>query len=104
MVTSQYARSGDLYLVYRVTGTGSVDLLCAPPIFVSFDSLDEEARTHARFNRRLASFARLIKEYDPRGTGLSEASAERVLDGPCLSAMCWPSWMPRHSSVRCLWV
>ncbi len=67
----QYARCDDRYLAYRVRGDGPVDvLLCDDVTMVSIDSTDDEPHW-ARFERRLASFARLIT-FDRGGIGLSD--------------------------------
>jgi len=62
---TRYARSGDISIAYQVVGEGPFDLVHVPP-FVS----NVEPMT-ADFNRRLASFCRLIR-FDKRGTGMSD--------------------------------
>jgi pimeloyl-ACP methyl ester carboxylesterase/class 3 adenylate cyclase len=70
-VETQYARSGDAYLAYQVLGDGPIDLLSAgTATMVSIDSIADEPHWD-RFDRRLASFARLIR-FDRRGVGLSD--------------------------------
>jgi class 3 adenylate cyclase/pimeloyl-ACP methyl ester carboxylesterase len=67
----RYARCDDRYVAYRVRGEGPVDLLlCDDVTMVSIDSIDEEPHW-ARFERRLASFTRLIT-FDRGGIGLSD--------------------------------
>ena len=58
-------------LAYQVQGEGPLDLIVVPGLLNHLDAaLDEPGL--ARWNRRLASFSRLIL-YDKRGTGLSDA-------------------------------
>jgi len=70
---TRYAHSGDVSIAYQVLGDGPVDLVAIPP-FVSHVEWDWEEPRLARFLRRLASFARLIR-FDKRGTGLSDRVA-----------------------------
>jgi pimeloyl-ACP methyl ester carboxylesterase len=67
-----YARSGDVNIAYQVVGDGPLDLVVSPG-FVSNVELNWEEPRFARFQRRLASFTRLIN-FDKRGTGLSDRS------------------------------
>ena len=66
----QYAKRGDLHIGYQVLGDGPIDLL-------AFNSgsnvwIDRDNEPHwSRFDRRLASFSRLIR-FDPSGVGLSD--------------------------------
>jgi class 3 adenylate cyclase len=73
--TIQYASSDDGFLAYQVLGDGSVDLLRIDEItMTSIDSIsDERHRDH--FDRRLASFGRVIR-FDRRGIGLSDGHSE----------------------------
>ena len=71
----RYARNGDTHLAFRVFGDGPIDLLHYSSLFVSFDSYDDEPHV-ARFERRLAAFARVI-EFDRRGVGLSDRAEAR---------------------------
>ncbi len=66
---TQFASCGDTDIAYQVLGDGPVDLLVfsGPPIPV--DSVDDEPSMY-RFQRRLASFSRLIR-FDQRGEGSS---------------------------------
>jgi class 3 adenylate cyclase len=65
-----YAKSGDRHVGYQVLGDGPIDLL-------AFNSgcniwIDRDDEPHwSRFDRRLASFSRLIR-FDPSGVGLSD--------------------------------
>ncbi|HEY7438375.1 MAG TPA: adenylate/guanylate cyclase domain-containing protein [Acidimicrobiia bacterium] len=77
-----YAKRGDLHIAYEVLGDGPIDLL-------AFNSgcniwIDREDEPHwSRFDRRLASFCRLIR-FDPSGIGLSdplEAGTGPTIDG-----------------------
>lgn len=67
---TRYARSGDVSIAYQVVGEGPFDLVHVPP-FVSHVELAWEVPGIAAFNRRLASFSRLIR-FDKRGTGMSD--------------------------------
>jgi class 3 adenylate cyclase len=69
-----YARSGQLFIAYRVFGEGPLDLLVAPGYMSNLEQ-NLEWPSYARFFERLASFARVIV-FDRRGTGLSD----RALD------------------------
>lgn len=68
-----YAKRGDLHVAYQVLGDGPIDLL-------AFNSgcniwIDRDDEPHwSRFDRRLASFSRLIR-FDPSGVGLSDPLA-----------------------------
>ena len=65
-----YAKSSDRHIGYQVLGHGPIDLL-------AFNSgcniwIDRDDEPHwSRFDRRLASFSRLIR-FDPSGVGLSD--------------------------------
>ena len=67
---TKYARSGDLYIAYQVTGSGPVDMVLAPGT-VSHLDLDWDSPPRASFFERLSAFCRLIR-FDKRGTGLSD--------------------------------
>jgi class 3 adenylate cyclase/pimeloyl-ACP methyl ester carboxylesterase len=80
---TRYARSGDLWIAYRVLGDGPIDLLFAPG-YMSHLEQNMEWPAYARFLARLASFSRLIV-FDRRGTGLSDrilslGSFEEMMD------------------------
>jgi len=67
---TRYAKSGDIDIAYQVLGDGPVDLLMFAGAAVPIDCVDDE-RGMARFQRRLASFCRVIR-FDLRGMGLSD--------------------------------
>ncbi len=70
---TQYAKSGDGYLAYRVSGEGPIDVI----YLSAWGGHVEEAMRippPARMFRSLASFSRLIV-FDLRGTGLSDPIA-----------------------------
>ncbi|HEY6203956.1 MAG TPA: alpha/beta fold hydrolase [Candidatus Limnocylindria bacterium] len=69
----QYAKSGELFIAYQVTGDGPVDLIWAPGA-TSHLELAWENPYIGRFIERLSSFCRLIR-FDKRGTGLSDRPA-----------------------------
>jgi pimeloyl-ACP methyl ester carboxylesterase/class 3 adenylate cyclase len=66
----QYAKSGDLFIAYQVTGEGPVDLIWSPGA-TSHLALQWENPYIVRFVERLSTFCRLIR-FDKRGTGLSD--------------------------------
>lgn len=67
---TKYARSGEVYIAYQVTGDGPIDLLWVPTWIWQVEHMWEEPLT-ARMLRRLTSFSRLIM-FDRRGVGLSD--------------------------------
>jgi pimeloyl-ACP methyl ester carboxylesterase len=67
---TQYAKSGDVWIAYQVTGRGSIDLLIAPGFISHLDHAWEQPEL-ARYLHELGSFSRLIC-FDKRGTGLSD--------------------------------
>ena len=67
---TRYARSGDVSIAYQVLGDGPFDLVWVPGAF-SHVELNWTIPSRAAFNRRLASFCRLII-FDKRGTGMSD--------------------------------
>jgi class 3 adenylate cyclase/pimeloyl-ACP methyl ester carboxylesterase len=67
---TRYARSGDAHIAYSVSGDGPIDVLVMSSYTISIDSYAEEPHVVA-FDRRLASFCRLIR-FDPRGIGSSD--------------------------------
>ena len=67
---TRYAKSGDVDIAYQVMGDGPIDLLLYTAATIPIDCMDEEPSL-ARFQRRIASFARLIR-FDRRGMGLSD--------------------------------
>jgi class 3 adenylate cyclase len=66
----QYAKSGDLHVAYQVLGDGPIDVLAFNNGTTIWIDRDEEPHW-SRFDRRLASFCRLIR-FDPIGLGLSD--------------------------------
>src|SRR3954469_12175699 len=78
-----YARNGDRHVAFQVLGGGQIDLLAfGNGTMVSIDRDDEPHLR--RFDRRLASFARLIR-FDPGGFGLSDP----LSDGSMLTIESW---------------
>jgi class 3 adenylate cyclase len=67
---TRYAKSGDVNIAYQVLGDGPFDLVWVPGAF-SHVELNWSVPHRAAFNRRLASFCRLIM-FDKRGTGMSD--------------------------------
>ena len=67
---TRYAKSGDVNLAYQVLGDGPFDVVWVPGAF-SHVELNWTVPHRAAFNRRLASFCRLIM-FDKRGTGMSD--------------------------------
>jgi class 3 adenylate cyclase len=57
-------------IAYQVLGEGPLDLLLLTGAIIPIECMDEEP-SFARFQRRLASFGRLIR-FDQRGVGLSD--------------------------------
>lgn len=73
-VETKYARSGDVFIAYQVSGSGPLDIVMVPG-FISNVETGWSNPQLAYFFRRLGSFARLIR-FDKRGTGLSDRMAE----------------------------
>lgn len=67
---TQYARSGDLSIAYKVVGDGPIDVVFVPG-FISHVELLWEIPTVVHILERFASFARVLM-FDRRGTGLSD--------------------------------
>jgi len=68
-----YAKRDDLHVAYQVLGDGPIDLLALTN--GTSVSIDRDDEPHwSRFDRRLASFTRLIR-FDPCGLGLSDPIA-----------------------------
>jgi pimeloyl-ACP methyl ester carboxylesterase len=65
-----YAKSGEVYIAYQVTGTAPRDVVFVPG-FVSNLDLQWQDQRAGQFFQRLSSFCRLIR-FDKRGTGLSD--------------------------------
>jgi len=78
-----YAKNDDRHVGYQVLGDGPIDLL-------AFNSgcniwIDRDDEPHwSRFDRRLASFSRLIR-FDPSGVGLSDP----LVGGSGPTIECW---------------
>ena len=70
----QYAKSGELFIAYQVTGDGPVDLIWAPGATSHLELMWENPYA-VRFIERVSSFCRLIR-FDKRGTGMSDATRE----------------------------
>lgn len=70
----QYAKSGELFIAYQVTGDGPVDLIWAPGALSHLELMWENPYA-VRFIERVSSFCRLIR-FDKRGTGMSDATRE----------------------------
>jgi class 3 adenylate cyclase len=67
---TRYAKCGDADIAYQVLGEGPIDLLLFTGLIIPIECMDEEP-SMARFQRRLATFGRLIR-FDQRGVGLSD--------------------------------
>ena len=67
---TRYASASGVEIAYQVVGDGPIDLLLFTGAGVPIDCVDDEP-SMARFQRRLASFGRLLR-FDTRGTGLSD--------------------------------
>ncbi len=68
---TQYAQNGELAIAYEVTGEGPVDVLeLNNGTYFSIGDTSEEPHWD-RYERRLASFSRLVR-YDPTGIGMSD--------------------------------
>ena len=74
---TQYARSGDLYIAYSVSGDGPLDVVFVPPAYSHLELLWDDARI-AAFFRRWAAVGRLIL-FDKRGSGLSSPVPGRAV-------------------------
>ena len=67
---TKYATSDGIDIAYQVLGDGPTDLLLLTGAIIPIDCMDEEP-SMARFQRRLASFCRLLR-FDKRGMGMSD--------------------------------
>ena len=74
----KYARSGDVYIAYRVFGDGPRDIVLVPGT-ISHVELLWEMPSHEHLLKRLTAFARVIT-FDKRGQGLSDRVAEQTLE------------------------
>jgi class 3 adenylate cyclase/pimeloyl-ACP methyl ester carboxylesterase len=75
----RFAKSGDVYIAYRVEGQGPFDLVFVPPGLWSIDGFGAYQSGFRDLVGQLTSFARLI-QFDKRGTG----SSDRVVGAPTL--------------------
>jgi class 3 adenylate cyclase len=67
---TRYAHGGEVDIAYQVLGEGPIDVLLFTGLLIPIECMDEEP-SMARFQRRLATFGRLIR-FDQRGVGLSD--------------------------------
>ena len=67
---TRYASASGVEIAYQMVGNGPIDLLLYTGAAVPIDCVDDEP-SMARFQRRLASFGRLLR-FDTRGTGSSD--------------------------------
>src|SRR6267378_4778371 len=74
----KYAKSGDVYIAYRVFGDGPRDIVLVPGT-ISHVELLWEMPSHEHLLKRLTAFARVIT-FDKRGQGLSDRVAEQTLE------------------------
>ncbi len=75
---TQYAKSGDVHIAYRVFGDGPRDLVLIPGT-LSHVELYWEHPVNQYLLKRLTSFARVIV-FDKRGQGLSDRVAEQTIE------------------------
>jgi len=75
---TQYARSGDVHIAYRVFGDGPRDVVLVPGT-VSHVELYWELPANRYLLERLASFSRVIV-FDKRGQGLSDRVANQTIE------------------------
>jgi len=75
---TKYAKSGDVYIAYRVFGSGPRDVILVPGT-VSHVELYWELPANEYLLTRLAAFSRVIV-FDKRGQGLSDRVADQTLD------------------------
>jgi pimeloyl-ACP methyl ester carboxylesterase len=72
--TTQYVKSGDVYIAFQVIGNGPFDVVFVGGFVSNVEAIwDSPART--KFFNRLSSFCRLII-FDKRGTGLSDRTSQ----------------------------
>jgi class 3 adenylate cyclase len=77
---TRYASCGDMDIAYQVFGDGPSDLVMLSGPFIPIDSVDAQPSLY-RFQRRLASFSRVIR-LDHRGIGLSSRVPSTDVLGP----------------------
>jgi class 3 adenylate cyclase len=75
---TKYAKSGDVYIAYRVFGDGPRDIVVVPGT-TSHAELYWEFPPNAYMLKRLTSFARVIV-FDKRGQGLSDRAGEQTIE------------------------
>ena len=75
---TEYAKSGDVHIAYRIFGDGPRDVLLVPGT-LSHVELYWELPANEYILKRLTSFARVIV-FDKRGQGLSDRVAEQSLE------------------------
>ena len=75
---TNYAKSGDVHIAYRIFGDGPRDLVLVPGT-ISHVELYWEFPMNEYLLRRLTSFSRVIV-FDKRGQGLSDRVAEQTLE------------------------
>src|SRR2546421_12337946 len=74
----KYARSGDVYIAYRVFGDGPREIVLIPGT-ISHVELLWEKPSNEHLLKRLTAFARVIA-FDKRGPGLSDRVAGQTLE------------------------
>jgi pimeloyl-ACP methyl ester carboxylesterase len=74
----RYARSGDVYIAYRIFGDGPRDIVLIPGTISHVEML-WEVPSNKHLLKRLTAFARVIV-FDKRGQGLSDRVAEQTLE------------------------
>src|SRR5438445_4764610 len=75
---TQYAKSGDVHIAYRVFGAGPRDIVLIPGT-LSHVELYWESPNIEYLLQRLTSFSRVIV-FDKRGQGLSDRGGEQTLE------------------------
>jgi hypothetical protein len=75
---TRYARSGEVFIAYRVIGDGPVDVVNIPPFVSNVELMTDHPRNRG-YRDPLTEFCRLIV-LNKRGTGVSD----RVRDVPTL--------------------
>src|SRR6185295_18693718 len=75
---TRYAKSGNVYIAYRVFGNGPRDVILVPGT-VSHVELYWDLPANEYLLKRLTSFARVIV-FDKRGQGLSDRVADQTLE------------------------
>ena len=74
----RYARSGDVYIAYRIFGDGPRDIVLIPGTISHVEML-WELPSNKHLLKKLTAFARVIV-FDKRGQGLSDRVAEQTLE------------------------